>query len=145
MRPSNLRPEFVEFIPDRLNEGIIYISRRYRTASHLCCCGCKLEVVTPLNAAKWRLTEHSDGAISLRPSIGNWSFPCESHYFVTQNRIRWAPALSRERIAAVQLSDQYDAVRLTRESESNWMVLFHAVWRGAINLIAAIKRMLLRY
>jgi Family of unknown function (DUF6527) len=95
-----------------------------------------------LNAAKWRLTEHSEGTVSLRPSIGNLSFPCESHYFVTENRIHWAPALSRQQIAAAQLSDQYDAERLTKAPESNWMVLLDAVRRGVIALIAAIRRML---
>jgi hypothetical protein len=28
--------------------GVIYISERYATAVHLCCCGCGYEVVTPL-------------------------------------------------------------------------------------------------
>ena len=25
---------------------------------------------------------------SLNPSIGNWNFPCKSHYFITKNKIR---------------------------------------------------------
>src|SRR5882724_4175862 len=118
MRQSNLRPEVVEFIPERLNEGTIYISRRYRTASHLCCCGCGLEVVTPLNPAKWRLTEHPDGDISLRPSIGNWGFPCQSHYFLRKNRIEWAGALSPQKVAAVQAADLRDTATLAKASWS---------------------------
>ena len=43
-----LRHEFVEFIPDELEHGIIYISIRFATASHLCCCGCGNKVVTPI-------------------------------------------------------------------------------------------------
>ncbi|RVD67411.1 hypothetical protein EN751_36940, partial [Mesorhizobium sp. M4A.F.Ca.ET.029.04.2.1] len=58
-----LAPSFVDFIPDELEVGVIYISRRYSTASHLCCCGCGREVVTPLNPAKWRLVE-KDGKVS---------------------------------------------------------------------------------
>ncbi len=104
---KNIRPEFVEFIPERLAPGVLYISKRYATASHLCCCGCGLEVVTPLNAAKWHLTKQ-DGAVSLWPSVGNWSFPCQSHYWIVGNQIRWAAVMSPERIAAVKARDKRD-------------------------------------
>lgn len=105
---SHLRPEFVEFIPDGLEPGVLYISRRYATASHLCCCGCEREVVTPLNPAKWRLTEGA-GKVSLAPSIGNWSFPCRSHYWIDANRVQWAKAMAPEIIQAVQARDRRDA------------------------------------
>src|ERR1051326_6726910 len=98
-RISKLRPKFVGLIPERLDLGVLYISRRYATASHLCCCGCGLEVVTPLNSAKWRLSER-DGAVWLVPSIGNWSFPCKSHYWISGNHVRRAGAMSPEMIAA---------------------------------------------
>jgi hypothetical protein len=29
--------------------------------------------------------------ISLDPSIGNWSFPCQSHYWITSSEVRWVP------------------------------------------------------
>jgi hypothetical protein len=103
-----LTPSFVEFIPDELEDGVIYISRRYSTASHLCCCGCRREVVTPLNPAKWRLSE-KDGKISLTPSVGNWSFPCQSHYWINGNRVSWAPGMAPKVIAAVQARDRRDA------------------------------------
>src|ERR1700730_13391675 len=66
-RIDELQPEFVDFIPERLDRGVLYISRRYSTASHLCCCGCGLEVVTPLNPAKWHLSVDK-GTVSLNPS-----------------------------------------------------------------------------
>lgn len=105
-----LTPSFVEFIPDELEEGVIYISRRYSTASHLCCCGCGREVVTPLNPAKWRFSE-KDGKVSLTPSVGNWSFPCQSHYWINGNRVSWAPGMAPEVIAAVQARDRRDAAK----------------------------------
>jgi len=110
-RISRLRPRFVEFIPERLDNGVLYISRRYSTASHLCCCGCGLEVVTPLNPAKWRMTEQAE-AVSPAPSIGNWSFPCQSHYWITGNSVRWAGAMSAEKIAAVKALERWDVERL---------------------------------
>ena len=88
-RINSVRAEQVEYIPERLDPGVLYISRRFSTAAHLCCCGCGLEVVTPLNLAKWRLMEHG-ATVSLSPSIGNWSFPCKSHYWIRGNAVQWA-------------------------------------------------------
>lgn len=36
--------------------------------------------------------------ITLYPSIGNWSFPCQSHYWITNNKVRWAPKWTKEEI-----------------------------------------------
>lgn len=142
MRQSSLRPEFVEYIPEKPIEGIIYISRRYRTASHLCCCGCGLEVVTPLNQAKWRLIEHSGGNISLMPSIGNWSFPCQSHYFLTKSRIEWASAFSPELIASIQAADRTDAAVLSRSTWSRWARFAETVLTIWDDVRSAIKQFL---
>ena len=120
-RVMQLRPEFVEFIPDRLDEGVLYVSRRYSTASHLCCCGCGTKVVTPLNPAKWRLIE-GNGALSLTPSVGNWSFPCRSHYWIDENYIRWAGAMSAEDIAAVRARDRRDAQLLAGQPVGRFAV-----------------------
>jgi hypothetical protein len=96
---------FVEFIPETLQEGIIYISIRFATVSHLCVCGCKNKVVTPLQPTDWQLI--FDGkTVSLYPSIGNWSFACRSHYWIRKNRVRWAEQWSQERIEAGRTFDQ---------------------------------------
>ncbi len=79
---------FVETIPRALEPGVLYVSMGYRTAVHRCCCGCGNPVVTPISPEDWSLT--FDGEIvSLRPSIGNWGFPCSSHYWITSGRVRW--------------------------------------------------------
>ena len=101
-----LRHEFVEFIPDELEQGIIYISTRFATASHLCCCGCGNKVVTPIRPTDWKLI--FDGkTVSLDPSIGNWSFSCRSHYWIRNNRVQWAPRWSPEQIERGRLRDSY--------------------------------------
>ena len=105
MKVNVIEVKFVEFIPGQLEEGTLYISRRYSTASHLCCCGCGSKVVTPFNKAKWHLIEHDD-SVSLRPSIGNWSFPCRSHYWIDDNRVYWAKDFSEKMISAVKARDQ---------------------------------------
>jgi hypothetical protein len=139
MQQSSLRPEFVEFIPERLFEGFLYISKRYRTASHLCCCGCGLEVVTPLNPAKWQLIEHPDGKVSLRPSIGNWSSACKSHYFMTKNSIQWAGSMSPEEVEAVRAADLRDVAALAKASKSRWATFGESLLRLCTSVATAIK------
>ena len=96
-RRNEIRHEFVEFVPEELAEGILYVSLEYGTASHLCCCGCGNKVVTPLSPTDWRMI--FDGqSVSLDPSIGNWSFDCQSHYWIVRGKIRWTTKWSRERI-----------------------------------------------
>ena len=125
-RITRLRPKFVEFIPEPLDQDIFYVSRRYSTASHLCCCGCGREVVTPLNAAKWHLSEDA-GAVSLTPSVGNWSFHCKSHYWIDGNSVRWAAAMSPQRIAAVQARDRRDAELLAPQPTGRFAISAEAL------------------
>lgn len=84
---KDIIPVFVEIIPDHadMEYGKIYISKKYHTAIHLCMCGCGLPTVTPLIKDEWTLTEQ-DGKISLDPSIGNWKYPCGSHYYIKNNK-----------------------------------------------------------
>jgi hypothetical protein len=92
-----LRSEHVEFIPRDLDEGVLYISAQFQTASHLCCCGCGTKVVTPLRPTEFSLTEF-DGGATLSPSIGNWNYPCQSHYWIKGGRVIVAGRMSREEI-----------------------------------------------
>jgi len=88
-----MRPEYVEFIPKVLEDGVLYISKKFKTASHRCCCGCGTKIVTPLRETEYELIERGD-RVSLYPSIGNWNHPCQSHYWIRDGRIVWAPAMS---------------------------------------------------
>lgn len=83
-----MKHQFVEFIPDELEDGILYVSITYATVLHKCGCGCGNEVVTPLSPMDWQLTFNGE-TISLFPSIGNWSFPCRSHYWIRKNEVVW--------------------------------------------------------
>lgn len=80
---------FVDRIPDSLEDRTLYISIGFATAVHRCACGCGHEVVTPLSPVDWALVFDGE-TVSLRPSIGNWSFPCQSHYWIVRNRVRWS-------------------------------------------------------
>lgn len=85
----SLQHKFVEFIPEKVEEGILYISIEYCTAIHKCVCGCGNEVVTPLSPTDWRLTFNGK-SVTLHPSIGNWNFECQSHYWIRNNKIEFA-------------------------------------------------------
>jgi hypothetical protein len=93
-----LAHEFVEFIPEELKERTLYVSQTHGTAVHKCCCGCGREVVTPLSPTGWQLTFDGE-TVSLHPSIGNWSLPCQSHYFIKKNKVFWGRKWTKKQIA----------------------------------------------
>lgn len=94
---DTLRPVFVETFPSTMDSGVLYVSIPYRTCGHLCCCGCGHEVVTPLSPSQWSLTYDGE-CVSLAPSIGNWSLPCLSHYWIRGGRVRWSRRYSAAEI-----------------------------------------------
>ena len=108
MRTQSLTPEYVDFIPNALEDGVLYISEKFKTATHCCCCGCGTKIVTPLRETEYRLIKRG-GLVSLHPSIGNWNHPCQSHYWIRDNRVIWARTLSQEEIRAGRAYD--DAVK----------------------------------
>jgi hypothetical protein len=121
MKQSTLRHSFVEFIPERLDEGVLYISQRYKTAVHKCCCGCGQEVVTPLSVTDWSLRV-AGGAVTLQPSIGNWSLPCRSHYWIRNSQVVWAGAMTQREIERGRARDRayreayFDRVNAEKEA-----------------------------
>lgn len=96
-RTGTFNHELVEHIPEELEDGIIYISMPFATAAHRCACGCGQEVVTPFTPTDWEMTFDGE-TVSLSPSIGNWNFACQSHYWIERGRVRWARRWSREEI-----------------------------------------------
>jgi hypothetical protein len=92
---KTVQHQFVEFIPEAIDEGILYVSIPYATAVHKCVCGCGNEVVTPLSPKDWQLTFNGK-AVSLSPSIGNWNFACRSHYWIKNNHIEHSDSSEKE-------------------------------------------------
>lgn len=92
-------------MPEVLAADGLYISPRFALISHLCCCGCGEEVVLKLSPTDWQLIFDGE-TVSLYPSIGNWGLPCRSHYWIIENRVRWAPKWSDARIKANREMDQ---------------------------------------
>ncbi|EFI53234.1 MULTISPECIES: DUF6527 family protein [Afipia] len=113
-RRTTMKHCYVEFIPKDLDKGMLYISNRFKTASHLCCCGCGNKVVTPLNPSKWRLTDHGS-TVSLEPSIGLGVLPCKSHYWIRESRIDWYPSMTYGETQRAQRADHYTSQVYTGE------------------------------
>ena len=109
-RLSKLTHKLVNQIPEEIEEGILYVSMQFGTVVHKCACGCGEEVVTPLGPAEWILT-YDGRTISMAPSIGNWSFPCRSHYWIERGNVRWARGFSISEVSEVRLK-----ARTRRES-----------------------------
>ncbi len=115
LKHRRLDHQFGRHTPDQLSPGILYISMEYATASHLCCCGCGEEVVTPLAPAQWQMTFDGD-AVSLRPSVGNWLQKCRSHYVVTNGRVHEAAPWSDMQIAAGIEKDRAARAKMSRDT-----------------------------
>lgn len=116
MKRATVSHEFVEYVPSDLTDGVLYVSIPYATAVHLCPCGCRNRVVTPISPAEWQLSYDGE-SVSLTPSVGNWQFPCRSHYWIRRNRINWAGQWSDRQIAegrrraAADLENYFDGRR----------------------------------
>lgn len=102
---DRLAHRFVEQIPEQVEPGELYISLRYTTAVHQCVCGCGHEVVTPLSPTDWKVT-FSGQSVSPHPSIGNWSLPCQSHYWIRNDRVHRARRQSAQQIAEGRAQDR---------------------------------------
>lgn len=92
-----IKHEFVRYIPEVIENGTLYVSIEFGTAVHKCMCGCGNEVVTPLSPTDWELIYNGE-TVSLYPSIGNWGFKCESHYWVTRGKVKFVEKWTQKRI-----------------------------------------------
>lgn len=97
--------KFVKAFPDKLDDGVLYVSVEFGTAAHRCFCGCGSEVYTRFSPRDW-LMKFNGETVSINPSIGNWSFACQSHYILDGGRVHWADKWSRERIELGRLLDR---------------------------------------
>ena len=94
---TKMSSQIVTEVPEVLDPGTLYVSFEYATAAHLCACGCGHEVFNPLTPTDWAVS--FNGTFSLKPSVGNWNFPCQSHYWILNQEIVWSDAWTPEEIA----------------------------------------------
>lgn len=94
-----IKLQHVHYMPKDLNPGVLYVSEEFGTAAHLCPCGCKTKIRTPLGPTDWTVDETKSGP-TLWPSVGNWQLPCQSHYWIERGQVIWAPKWTPEEIVA---------------------------------------------
>jgi hypothetical protein len=99
MKLSTIQLRHVDYMPKQLEPGVLYVSRSFGTAAHLCACSCGMKIRTPLGPTEWSLQESAAGP-SLWPSVGNWQQACQSHYIIREGRIMWCGKWTPEQIAA---------------------------------------------
>jgi hypothetical protein len=114
-----IRPQYVESFPGDLEDGVLYISRKFRTACHRCCCGCGTKIITPIRPTEYRLTER-EGLVSLHPSVGNWNHPCESHYVIRDNCVLWAEGMTKAAIARGRAFDEAEKAQYFSQRRVGW-------------------------
>jgi Family of unknown function (DUF6527) len=95
----------VRYIPAELQPGVLYVSKEFEIAVHLCPCGCGAKIRMPLGPTEWVVRETRKGP-TVRPSIGNWQEACRSHYWIRNGEIEWAEKWSPEQIAEGWLNEQ---------------------------------------
>ncbi len=95
----------VQYIPKSLEPGILYVAEEFEAAVHLCACGCGLKVSTPLGPTEWSFLDSLAGP-SLDPSIGNWEFPCRSHYWLQGGQVIWSDTWSPSRVEAGRRAEE---------------------------------------
>jgi hypothetical protein len=133
VRLNRVEPRFVEFVPENLESGVLYISVAYGAVVHSCLCGCGEKVATPLSPAQWKLTYDGE-TVSLVPSVGNGALPCRSHYFITRNQVKWAAPLTRVQTAAALQRDrtavaEHFEVKKTAAKRTSWLRRWTAWFR----------------
>lgn len=129
MKRLRFRCEVVAALPEALHPLTLYVTTDGDVAGHLCACGCGREVVTPLSPTDWSISFGRQG-VTLMPSIGNWAFPCRSHYFIENGAIWWAGDMSDRAIARGRVRDkaskQQYYERLQRDFPANGSVAVEA-------------------
>jgi hypothetical protein len=93
--PYPLRTVKVEELPEELTPESIYIAGQGQYlwfAAMVCPCGCGEKLCMSLMAdgrPKWQLAEHSDGTVSLHPSVWR-TRGCCSHFFIRRGLVEWS-------------------------------------------------------
>ena len=81
--------QIVHRVPEDLKPGCLYVCFECNVVVHLCACGCGSKVVLPIDPDFWSV-KYNGESVSLFPSIGNFQFPCKSHYWIRENAVVWA-------------------------------------------------------
>jgi hypothetical protein len=123
----------VHYVPKTLESGVLYVSDEFGAALHLCACGCGTKVSTPIGPTDWEVEETPAGP-TLAPSVGNWQFPCKSHYLIREGRIVWAGAWTSEQITSGRQAEEKRHQAYFDERARQRVGVLQRAWRWIKNL-----------
>jgi hypothetical protein len=119
--------EQVRYIPAKLEPGVLYVSKEFAIAAHLCACGCGSKIRTPLGPTEWSVRETRKGP-TLRPSVGNWQETCQSHYWIQGGEVIWSDKWTLQQIAQGQKCEQDRRVSYFRARAQKQLSLIARNW-----------------
>jgi hypothetical protein len=102
---SRILLKLLNHLPIQLEADVLYVSEEFEIAGHLCPCGCGSKIITPLGINEWSLSV-IDEKPTLKPSIGNWQLPCQSHYWIRRGEILWSNKWSDDEIESGRLAEE---------------------------------------
>jgi Family of unknown function (DUF6527) len=146
VKVTALRPEYVEHLPEQLEQGVLYICEEFDVTAHKCCCGCGEDVYNKLGPARWRMIKMPDATVTLHPSIGNWNYKCQSHYWIQSNRVIDAGWMSARAIKAAQRRDRHERGRYLAglnagaKDGASWWERATALVAGTVRAVKALWR-----
>lgn len=88
---------------------------------------------TPLAPTEWSLHQTDEGP-SLRPSVGNWQLPCQSHYWIERGTIVWSGTWSPAQIEAGRRAEVALRQEYYEERERQREGFFLRLWRWFLSL-----------
>jgi len=121
-------------MPDELRPSVLYVSKEFETAHHLCACGCGAKIRTPLGPTEWTLDETPRGP-TLWPSIGNWQQACQSHYWIRKGEIVWAEKWTPQQIARGRQAEELRRATYYEKLYGERPSLLARIWHWLIALI----------
>ena len=128
----------VRYIPAQLQAGVLYVSKEFSIAVHLCACGCGSKIRTPLGPTEWSVRKTRRGP-TLNPSIGNWQEACRSHYWIRDGEIRWADRWSPEQISASRQDEDRRRAAYYAARDPSLNEILHRFWRRIRNLFPRLR------
>lgn len=126
--------EKVRYIPAELHPGVLYASKKYSIAVHLCACGCGSKIRTPLGPSEWSISETRKGP-TLQPSVGNWQEVCRSHYWIREGEVRWAERWSLEQIMAGRQEEEHRSAAYYDARSEMRVGAVRILWRWIMSLL----------
>lgn len=122
-----IKLQHVHFMPKTLEPGILYVSKEFCTAAHLCACGCGSKIRTPLGPTEWSVNETENGP-TLRPSIGNWQIACRSHYIIKKGEVLWCGDWTSKGIEAGRRNEEKRRSAYYEKISSQNVGFFKRLW-----------------